>query len=175
MSQVEPESRDAALDEVEPSVPEWVYPYQVGLIGGALGGLAMVVVALLYGLLSGRGLWLPVNLIGATLVRDLQGAPIEVLSQFNLAALIVGLALHAGISVGLGFVFALLLPTMPGPPLIWSLTVGPLLWSIASLLTLPAINPIMAEHVDEFSFFVAHIVYGLVLGEWVAHQKKVHV
>lgn len=175
MSQVEGESSGVVEDQVEPSVPAFVYPYKVGLIGGALGGLAMVVVALIYGLLSGRGVWLPVNLIGATLVRDLQGAPLETLSQFNAAALIVGLLLHAALSVGLGFVFALLLPTMPGPPLIWSLTVGPLLWSIASLLALPAINPVMFEYVDEFSFLIAHVVYGFVLGEWIAHQKKIHV
>ncbi len=175
MSQVEGESSGVVEDHVEPSVPAFVYPYKVGLIGGALGGLAMVVVALIYGLLSGRGVWLPVNLIGATLVRDLQGASIEVLKQFNFAALIVGLLMHAALSVGLGFVFALLLPTMPGPPLIWSLTVGPLLWSIASLLILPAINPIMAEQVEVSSFFLAHLAYGLVLGWYVTRQPKVHV
>ena len=132
----------------------------------------MVVVALIYGILS-QNVWLPVNLIGATLVRDLQGAPIEVLSQFNAAALIVGLLMHASLSVGLGFIFSLLLPTMPGPPIVWALTVGPLLWSLASLITLPAINQTMAETVDVPSFFVAHIVYGLVLGWWVARVPKI--
>jgi hypothetical protein len=141
-------------------------------MGGALGGVAMVVVALIYGVLS-NNVWLPINLIGATLVRDLQGATIETLSQFNLAALIVGLILHAILSLGLGFIFALLLPTMPGPPILWAVTVGPLLWSIASLLTLPALNETMAQNVDVPSFFVAHLVYGLVLGWWVARTPKV--
>lgn len=149
-----------------------VYPYRVGLIGGALGGLAMVGVALVYGVLTNR-LWLPINLIGATLVRDLQAAPIEKLLEFNATALVIGLALHAALSVGLGFVFALLLPTMPGHPLFWSLTVGPLLWTVASLVTLPALNPAMAQNVDVPSFFIAHLVYGLVLGWWIARSPKI--
>jgi hypothetical protein len=152
-----------------------VYPYRVGLTGGALGGVVMVAVALIYGVTSGRGIWLPVNLIGATVVRDLQGASIATLTQFNAAALIAGLILHMAMSIGLGYVFALLLPTMPGPPILWSLTVGPLLWSIASLLILPAINPVMAEHVDGGSFFIAHVVYGLVLGWWIPRTPKIHV
>jgi len=161
--------------EKEELVPAWVYPYRVGVVGGALGGLVMVVVALAYGALSGRGVWLPVNLIGATLVRELQDASIEQIAQFNLAALIAGLALHALLSVGLGFVFAVLLPTMPGPPIIWSLTVGPLLWILASVLTLPLLNPIMAEHVEVSSFMIAHLAYGLVLGWYISRQPKIHV
>ncbi len=154
------------------SVPALVYPYRVGLIGGALGGLAMVAVAVAYGIVSGR-LWLPVNLIGATLIRDLQTASLETMSAFNAPALAAGLALHAALSIGLGFVFALLLPTMPGPPVLWSLTVGPLLWAVASLVALPAVNPAMAAQVDVPSFFVAHVVYGLVLGWWIARTPKI--
>ena len=78
-------------------------------------------------------------------------------------------------SVGLGFVFALLLPTLPGPVLIWSLTVGPALWVLASLLTLPLIDPVMNQYVDRPSFFAAHFVYGLILGLWFARAHKVHV
>ena len=172
MSQVEHESSQTGARQTDYSVPAMVYPYAVGLAGGALGGLAMVGVAIVYGILSGH-LWLPVNLIGATLVRDLQGASIETLSQFNLAALVVGLSLHAVLSVGLGFIFAVLLPTMPGPPIVWSLTVGPLLWAIASLISLPAINPIMTQYVDVSSFLVAHVAYGIVLGWWVTRTPKV--
>jgi hypothetical protein len=175
MSQVKPDAPQVATESAERSVPEWVYPYRAGVVGGALGGLAMVGVALAYGIWSGYGVWLPVNLIGATLVRDLQGASIAALSQFNLAALIAGLVLHFALSIGLGFVFALLLPTLPGPPIIWSLTIGPLLWAIASLLALPIINPIMAENVEVSSFFIAHFAYGLVLGWYVARQPKIHV
>jgi hypothetical protein len=155
------------------SVPEMVYPYRAGLIGGAFGGLAMVAVAIIYGVTSGHGIWPPVNLIGATLIRDLQSASIDQLSRFNANACVAGLALHTLLAVGLGFLFALLMPTFPGSPIIWSLIVGPLLWSIASLLTLPSLNPVMNSYVDRWSFFVAHGVYALVLGVWIARTPKV--
>ncbi len=174
MSQAKREPSSIAAPEVELSVPAWVYPYRLGLSGGALGGVAMIVVALIYGW-QHNTLWLPVNLIGATLVRHLQTASLAELSSFNLAAFLAGLSLHMLMSVGLGFVFALLLPTLPGPVLIWSLTVGPALWVLASLLTLPLIDPVMTLYVDRPSFFAAHFVYGLVLGLWFTRAHKVHV
>lgn len=174
MSRAEGESPpEAPQTKAGHSVPAMVYPYKVGVTGGALGGSAMVAVALIYGVVSGRGIWLPVNLVGATLILDLQGAPLEKLAEFNAAALIVGVILHATISIGIGFVFAVLLPTLPGPPVIWSLTVGSLLWALASLLILPALNPTMAEHVDVPSFLIAHLVYGIVLGWWIPRTPKI--
>ena len=167
-----PSTAAAPADEL--SLPAWVYPYRLGLSGGALGGLAMIAVALAYGW-QHNSLWLSVNLIGATVVRHLQTASPAELSTFNLAALIAGLALHMIMSMGLGFVFALLLPTLPGPVLIWSLTVGPALWVLASLLTLPLIDPVMNQYVDRPSFLAAHFVYGLILGLWFTRAHKVHV
>lgn len=156
------------------SVPDMVYPYRVGLIGGALGGLAMIGVAAIYGFASGYGAWLPVNLIGATLVRHLQTASFEQLLQFDGTALVVGLALHAVLSIGLGLLFALLLPTMPGSPIVWSIVVGPMLWTLASVLILPMINPVMARYVDHTSFLIAHVVYSVVLGVQIARTPKIY-
>ncbi len=174
MSRAHHEPSYVVAPQAELSVPAWVYPYRLGLSGGALGGLAMIAVALIYGW-QHNTLWLPVNLIGATVVRNLQTASLAELSTFNLAALIAGLTLHLIMSVALGFVFALLLPTLPGPVLIWSLTIGPALWVLASLLTLPLIDPVMNQYVDRPSFFAAHFVYGLILGLWFMRAHKVHV
>ena len=157
----------------ELSVPAEVYAIRAGVMGGALGGIAMALVAIAYGALSGAGIWLPVNVIAATFLRDLQSATVEQLAQFNTAALAIGLLMHAVLSIGLGALFALLLPTLPGHPVIWAITVGPLLWIIATVLTLPLLNPIMARIVDVPSFVVAHIAYGLVMGLYVARTEKV--
>ena len=174
MSQIEPELQHVPLQAEELSVPAWVYPYRAGIVGGAWGGLAMIAVAAVYGISSGKGVWLPVNLIGATLVRDLQMAPLEQLVAFRTDTLIVGLTLHMALSIGLGLIFALLLPTLPGSPLFWAIIIGPLLWGLASVLILPLLNPVMAQYVDHLSFFVAHVVYSLVLGWWIARTPKVH-
>src|SRR5512136_2915584 len=78
------------------------------------------------------------------------------------------------LSIALGLIFALLLPTLPGSPLFWAIIIGPLLWGLASVLILPLLNPVMAQDVDHLSFFVAHVVYSLVLGWWIARTPKVH-
>jgi hypothetical protein len=174
MPQVGPEIRHAPTQTEELSVPAWVYPYRAGIVGGAWGGLAMIAVAAIYGISSGQGVWLPVNLIGATLVRNLQTASFEQLTAFNAVALIVGLTLHMALSIGLGLILALLLPTLPGSPLLWAIIIGPLLWGLASVLILPLLNPVMAQYVDHLSFFVAHVAYSLVLGWWIARTPKVH-
>jgi hypothetical protein len=157
----------------ELAVPAMAHSVRTGAIGGALGGVTMALVAIGYGLISGVGMWLPVNVIAATFLRDLQSASIDQLAQFNLAALIIGLLMHAVLSIGLGVLFVLILPTLPGTPLIWALTVGPLLWIIATVLTLPMLDPIMARVVNVPSFVIAHVAYGLVMGIYVARAKKV--
>ena len=171
MAPLEPNSSTVLSQEL--SWPAMVYPYKAGLIGGALGGLLMIVVAIFYGLVSGHGVWLPVNLIGATIMRDLQTASFEQLTQFNASAFIAGLILHGALAVGLGFIFALLLPTFPGRPLLWAITIGPLLWAMASMLILPLLDPVMHQYVDWSSFFVAHLLYGGMLGWWIGRTPKV--
>ena len=166
-------SAESESSQTSLAVPEMFYPYTAGVVGGLLGGAAMTLVAIGYGFASGYGPWLPVNLIGATFVRQLQDAPIGQLVNFNANALLAGLALHMVLSVSLGLLFSLLLPTFPGSPLIWSLTIGPGLWIIVSWLILPMINPLMAHYVDHGSFFIAHLVYGLVLGGWIRHTPKI--
>jgi hypothetical protein len=154
-------------------VPAMVYPYSSGIVGGLIAGMAMVVVALIYGLLTGRGIWYPVNLIGATVLRDLQNAPQETFEQFNLAALIAGLVIHLIMSAGLGFVFSLVLPTLPGSPWVWAAIVAPLLWITATALALPLLNPIMERYIDWPSFGIAQFFYSLILGWWLTRTPKV--
>lgn len=173
MLHVDHHSLHSSSTQVEESVPALVYPYRAGLTGGALGGLAMMAVAMVYGLVSGRGLWLPVNLIGTALIPGLQSASLATLSQFNAAALLAGLLLHTALSIGLGFVFAMMLPTLPGSPVMWSLAVGSLLWWLAGAITLPLFNPIMAAAVDVPSFLMAHLAYGLALGGWVTQKPRI--
>lgn len=148
-----------------------IYSYRAGIIGGSLGGLGMAIVAVVTGVFTGLGVWFPLNLVGATLVRSLQTAPSATLAEFNLAALIAGFVLHMVLSVGLGVVFVTLLPTLPGNPLVWSVIVGGMLWFIAQFAVLPIFNPLMASEVHIPSFFVAHLVYTLTLGVVVLRSE----
>lgn len=154
-------------------VPAMVYPYSVGVVGGLWGGLAMLPVALAYGIISGHGVWYPVNLIAAMLIPSWQQASVDQLVQFSLPGLVVGLAIHIFMAILLGLTFAILLPTLPGNPILWAFIVGPLLWAGAIFAGLPLFNPIMAQYIDWPSFAAANIVYSLVLGGWVYRSPKV--
>lgn len=151
------------------------YAYSSGAVGGLLGSLAMVAVAVVYGVVSGAGIWFPVNLIGATIVPSLQAAAPAELAQFHLAGLLAGLSFHVVLSVLLGLLYAMLLPTLPGRPVLWAVIVGPLLWFAALFTILPVVNPVMQQSVDVTSFAVAHIAYSLILGAWVGRSPKVSV
>jgi hypothetical protein len=154
-------------------VPAEVYPYSAGLVGGLLGGLAMIPVALAYGLVSGHGIWYPVNLIAATLYPSWQQASPAQLALFRPDGLLVGLLIHLLVALLLGLIFAVMLPALPRNPVFWALAVGPVLWAAATYAWLPLLNPVMARYIDLPSFAIANIIYSLVLGFWVIRTPKI--
>src|ERR1700686_3717091 len=46
-------------------LPLEIYPISAGVKGGLAGSVAMAVLAMLYGIVSGRGIWYPINLLSA--------------------------------------------------------------------------------------------------------------
>lgn len=152
--------------------PPRVYPLTAGVVGGLLGGAAMTVPALAYGLLSGKGAWYAINLVAGAVV-NFNTVGEQQIGQFNLSWFVIALALHLAVSVAIGLLFALLLPTLPGPPVLWAILIGPLLWFGATSIALPLINPAMSQRLDWVSFIVANLVYSLVMGLWIAFTPMV--
>ena len=153
----------------EPIAAE-IYSLRAGITGGLIAGAVMGVVMALWGLATGNGIWFPVNLIASTVLPGLQAAPEQALMQFNLAGAVVGTLVHFGVSMVLGLLFALVLPTLPGSTLLWGVVVGTLLWIGAHFVFLPLVNPRFEELVSDRTFLVAHIAFSLVLGWWVTRQ-----
>ena len=58
---------------------------------------------------------------------------IAALEQFHLTWLVVAILIHATVSVGLGLIYGVLLPMLPGRPMFWGGIVAPLLWTGANL------------------------------------------
>src|SRR5580704_6107832 len=52
-------------------LPEKVHPISAGVRGGIYGGLVMPIPALTYGLVSGHGLWYPVNLLAGMVLPQI--------------------------------------------------------------------------------------------------------
>jgi len=56
-------------------VPVEIQPYSAGIRGGVVGGIAMAILALAYGLIVQRSFWYPINLLSAVAMPALARAP----------------------------------------------------------------------------------------------------
>lgn len=147
-----------------PVASENLYSLRDGILAGAVAGLSMTLTMAAWGALTGNGIWYPVNLIAGTVFPEIQSAPIEALQQFNLTWVVTGTLIHFAISIVLGLVFDLLLPTLPGNPILWAVIIGPVLWIGAQYAVLPILNARLVEAVNGQTFIIAHIIYSVVLG-----------
>jgi hypothetical protein len=155
-------------------LPEDVHPTSAGVKGGLVGGLVMPVPALLYGLLSGHGIWYPVNLL-AGMVLPGAGAMTEAeLEQFSPTLLIVALVIHATVSVVFGLLYGVLLPTLPDipSPVAWGGLLMPLLWTAVSFSLMGVVNPVLARGVDWPWFIASQLVFGIVAAVVVMRAAK---
>jgi len=175
----------ATVEQLRPGVaghrmriPEKVHPYSAGARGGIVGGLVMTVPALAYGVLSGHGLWYPVNLLVGMVLPLPQLADGQLdeaaLEQFRLGYFVGALFIHAVLSVSLGLMYGVLLPMLPGRPLFWGGVVAPLLWTGASYGFMGVINPALADAVHWPSFILSQFVYGITAGIVVVRTEKVY-
>lgn len=159
-------------------LPLKVHPISAGVKGGIAGGLAMPFPALAYGLISGHGLWFPVNLLAGIVVPGISGATEAELEQFHLGAVLLAIFLHATLSITFGLLFGVISPTLP-PFLAAAVIAGgvlmPLLWSGFCYGFMGIINPLMELHVNWPWFIVSQLVYGLVMSLVVIQIQKVPV
>jgi hypothetical protein len=162
-------------------LPEQVHPVSAGVKGGAVGGLVMPIPALLYGVLSGHGIWFPINLLAGMVmptVDDLALTQPERLEQFSLGMLLVAIFIHAVFSLSFGLMYGVVLPTLPpvpGGPLIWGGVLMPLLWTGLSYGLMGIVNPALAQHVEWPWFLVSQLIYGLAMAAVVYRSEKVPV
>jgi hypothetical protein len=154
-------------------MPEKMHPYSAGALGGLVGGVVMAALAMLYGAVSTRGIWYPINLLSAMVMPSLEGDTLEQLTRFSRTALIVGAGIHFVGSLSAGLIYGVLLPMLPSRPVLWAGVVAPLLWSGAFHSVLGLANPQMSEHVDWPWFVASQIGFGLAAGFVVERFEKV--
>lgn len=145
-------------------LPEKVHPISAGIKGGIVGGLVMPIPAMLYGLVSGHGIWLPINLLSGMVlphVGDMSAAELE---QFHLPLFITSFCIHAVTSLIVGLLYGVLLPTLPSipKPLAWGALLMPLLWTAMSYFAWGAANPSLRSRVDWTSFVLSQLMFGVV-------------
>jgi hypothetical protein len=145
-------------------IPVEVQPISAGIKGGLVGGAAMAIVALTYGVVIQRSLWYPVNLLAAVAMPEMAHAGTAELRAFDLTALIIGIVAHGAISILAGLLYAVILPMLARRHMLWGGLVAPLLWTGGLWTVLGIVNPVLNARVDWTWFIVSQIVYGLAAG-----------
>lgn len=152
-------------------LPLEVYPLSAGVKGGLAGGVAMALLAALYGFVSGHGIWYPVNLLAVGFFPDRINT--EALSAFHWDMLLIASVVHLLCSVLVGLLFSATLPMVPRRPILFGGLIGPALWSGLLHSILDAINPVLNQRIDWRWFVVSQIGFGLVAGAVVSTQTRV--
>jgi len=156
------------------NIPVMVPPYSAGLLGGAVGGLGMAIIACLYGLLAHGSIWYPVNLLAAAALPSLTNATPDVLKAFQVSGFIVALLIHAISSLLVGLLYAVILPMMPSRfTAFWGSFFSPILWTALIASTLQLINPALNSKIAWGWFIASQVAYGLITGYVVAHSRWV--
>jgi mono/diheme cytochrome c family protein len=182
-------ARPGTVEQLKPGVvgyrfqlPEKVHPVSAGFKGGIWGGIVMTVPALAWGLFSGNGIWFPVNLLAGMVLPGLDvGSQEEVrehLQSFLLGPFIIAIVIHITMSIGLGLIYGVILPTLPpvpGGPLVLGGIVLPALWTAASHSLMGLVNPLLHIYVDWPSFVASQFVYGIVASIIIMRSEKIPI
>src|SRR5207253_8966621 len=125
-------------------LPTKIHPISSGVWGGVVGGVLMMIPALAYGLLSAHhSVWYPVNLLAGMV---LPGVGAMNLDEFHASLLVAGVVIHVVMSLAIGLMLGVLLPTLPHVPksLAWGGLLMPLLWSAVGFVLMGSVNPVLA-------------------------------
>ncbi len=158
-------------------LPLKVRPISAGIKGGIVGGLVMPIPALAYGIISGKGIWFPINLLAAMVMPSLEDADETSLMRFRLSALVVGIAIHAVFSVGFGLLYGVVLPTLPElggvGPFFWGGVLMPVFWTGVCYGAMGIVNPVLEHHVDWGWFMLSQFAYGLAMALVVFRTEQI--
>jgi hypothetical protein len=155
-------------------IPITVHPYSAGLLGGALGGVGMAIIACLYGLVAQGSLWYPVNLLAAAALPYLAEAGPAELKAFHMSGFVIALLIHGIISLLVGLLYAAILPMMPSRfTAFWGSFLAPVLWTALVASTLHLTNPVLNAKIAWGWFIASQVAFGLITGFIVAHSKEV--
>ena len=154
-------------------LPLKIYPISAGVKGGLAGGVAMAVLAMLYGVVFFHSLWYPINLIAGSLYDAPAIPTTQELLQFRLGWFAFALAMHITMCLLVGLLYGAMLPMLPTRPIVLGGIIGPLLWTGLLYHILGYINPLLDQQINWYWFAVSQVAFGVVAGLVVVRQNKV--
>ena len=162
-----------APGQVRAWLPLRTHPISAGLKGGLAGGAAMAVLACAYGVFKAGSIWLPINLLAASVyVQSLQLGASQ-LNAFHADSFAIALGLHALVSTTVGLLYGAMLPMFAHRPILLGGLIGPVLWSGLLYSMLSLLNPTLESHIDWLWFIASQVAFGIVAGLIVVRQPRV--
>jgi hypothetical protein len=154
-------------------IPAEIHPYSAGLKGGIVGGIAMAIVAVAYGIIAHGSPWYPINLLAAVALPMSTHISMEELKAFHALALVVALISHAVISLLVGLLYAAMLPMLPRHPAFWGGLMTPLMWTGLIWAFIDVINPMLNQHIDWRWFIASQVAFGMTGGFVIARSERI--
>jgi len=154
-------------------LPVEIYPITAGIRGGLAGGAAMAVIACLYGVLSGHGIWYPINLLAAGLLPSTLGQTTEEISRFQTASFAFACLIHGLGSLLVGLLYGALLPIFPRRPILLAGVAVPLFWVALFHSFIGLVNPVLNARIDWPWFVVSQFGFGIVAGIVVSRRERI--
>jgi hypothetical protein len=130
---------------------------------------------LLWGIFSHHGFWYPVNLLAGMVLPSVGEDPSE-LGRFRFSWLLAAIVIHVVLSVIIGLIYGVLLPTLPTVPrpIAWGGLLMPILWTGVSYVAMQVVNPALTEKVSWPWFIVSQFVFGITMPAVVLGAKRLH-
>jgi len=144
-----------------------------GIKGGLAGGVAMAVLACLYGFLKQGSIWYPINLLAATVyAQSLQFGTIP-LSAFHLSSFSLAVVIHLITSLLVGLLYGAMLPMFPARPILLGGLIAPIIWTGLLRSILGLIDPLLNQLISWPWFIASQFAFGIVAGLVVVRQVRV--
>jgi hypothetical protein len=175
LAQPSPKVRHLAIGELahRARLPLEIYPYSAGVRGGLVGGAAMAVLAILYGLIGHKSIWYPINLLAAAGSAHISAMSYEQLLAFNGTGLVLATIIHVAGSALVGLLYGVALPIFPRRPILLGGILAPLFWSGILYAEMGIINPVLQQRIDWKWFMASQFAFGLVAGLVVARHERI--
>ncbi len=154
-------------------LPLKIYPITAGVKGGLAGGVAMAVLAALYGLIFYHSVWYPINLLAGSLYAPSATPTIEEMLHFRMGWFLFALAMHITMCLLVGLLYGAMLPLLPRRPIVLGGIIGPLLWTGLLYHLIGYVNPLLDQRINWWWFAASQAAFGIVAGLVVVRQNKV--
>jgi len=154
-------------------LPVEIYPVSAGIRGGIAGGAAMAIIACAYGLVSGHGIWYPINLLAAGFLPSTVSQTAEEIGRFQASSFAFACLIHGLGSLLVGLLYGALLPIVPRRPILLAGFAVPLLWVALFHSFIGIINPVLNARIDWLWFVVSQFGFGIVAGLVVSRRTRI--